>query len=190
VATGVPILRVGNFDRVQIEGEVPEGLLASVAASTNAKVRIRRGVGGELAGEGTVRFLGPMIDPAKRTAHLVVDADNASGSLRPGEFVDLAVVVRERESAVVVPTSAIVREGPLEFVFVVEGKGENKVFRKRDVATGVRDDRVVEIVRGLVPGDVVAVGGAFGLSQLRGFVPGAPAADAPEAGTGGRAPAH
>ena len=42
------------------------------------------------------------------------------------------------------------------------------------VLTGDHDDRVVEILSGLVPGDVVAVGGAFSLSQLRGFVPGAP----------------
>ena len=180
VAAGAPVLSVGNFSAVQIQGEVPEGLIARLGASVNAKVRVRRGVDGELLGEGTVRFLSPVIDASKRTAHIVVDVDNAAGALRPGQFVDLAVVLRENDSAVVVPVSAIVKEGPLEFVFVKEGKGESEAFKKRDVATGVRDDRVVEIRQGLVPGDVIAVGGAFSLSQLRGFVAGERATDASE----------
>lgn len=172
VGAGAALLSVGNFSAVQVEGEVPEGLIARLATSTAAKVRIRDGARGELLGEGAVRFLSPVIDASKRTAHVIVDVENAAGSLRPGQFVDLAVVLRENDAAVVVPVSAIVREGPLEFVFVKEGKGDEEVFRKRDVASGLRDDRIVEITQGLVPGDVVAVGGAFSLSQLRGFVPG------------------
>jgi len=172
IGAGFAVLKVGNFSAVQVEGEVPEGLIARLATSTAVKVRIRDGVQGELLGEGTVRFLSPVIDASKRTGHVIVDAENAAGVLRPGQFVDLAVVLRENESAVVVPVSAIVKEGPLEFVFVKDGKGESEAFKKRDVATGVRDDRVVEITQGLVPGDVIAVGGAFSLSQLRGFVVG------------------
>jgi len=176
VGAGVAILTVGDFTSVQVEGELPEGLLDRVGSVKSAKVRVRRGVGAnnDVIGEGTVRFISPVIDATKRTAHLIVDVDNAAGLLRQGHFVDLAVVLSTNDSAVVVPASAIVKEGPLQYVFVKEGKGENEVFKKRDVATGVRDDRVVEIKLGLVPGDVIAVSGAFSVSQLRGFVPGAP----------------
>lgn len=176
VGAGVAILTVGDFTSVQVEGELPEGLLDRVGSVKSAKVRMRRGVGAnsDVIGEGTVRFISPVIDATKRTAHLIVDVDNAAGLLRQGQFVDLAVVLSTNDSAVVVPASAIVKEGPLQYVFVKEGKGENEVFKKRDVATGVRDDRVVEIKQGLVPGDVIVVSGAFSVSQLRGFVPGAP----------------
>lgn len=176
VAAGSPIVSIGDFSRVQIEGELPEGLLSRVEGAPNAKVRVRRGVAAssEVVAEGVVRFLSPVIDASKRTAHVIIDVDNPQGSLRQGQYVDLSVVLLSNDSAVVVPASAVVREGPLQYVFVREGKGENEVFKKRDVAVGVRDDRVIEIVKGLVPGDVVAVGGAFSLSQLRGFVPGAP----------------
>ena len=176
VSAGVAILTVGDFTSVQVEGELPEGLLDRVGSAQKANVRVRRGVGAnsDVIGEGTVRFISPVIDATKRTAHLIVDVDNAAGLLRPGQFVDLAVVLGTNEAAVVVPVSAIVKEGPLQYVFVQEGEGENEVFKKRDVATGVRDDRLVEIKLGLVPGDVIVVGGAFSLSQLRGFVPGAP----------------
>jgi len=190
VSAGTSILTIGDFSAVQIEGELPEGLLDMVGSAPNAKVRVRRGVGAraEVIAEGTVRFISPVIDSTKRTAHLIVDVDNSSGLLRQGQFVDLAVVLRSSDSAVVIPASAIVKEGPLQYVFIKDGKGENEYYQKRDIATGVRDDRVIEITSGLVPGDVIVVNGAFGISQLRGFVPGtpepAPAAPAGKTGDG------
>ncbi len=194
VSAGAAILTIGNFSAVQVEGELPEGLLDRVGSVQQAVVRVRRGVSAvsDVIAEGKVRFISPVIDATKRTAHLIVDVDNATGLLRQGQFVDLAVVLSTNDSAVVVPAAAIVREGPLQYVFVQEGRGENATFKKRDVATGVRDDRIVEIKQGLVPGDVIVVSGAFSVSQLRGFVPGAPepAVPAPTTGKSGDGHGH
>lgn len=192
VNAGVAILTVGEFAAVQVAGELPEGLIDRVGAVQGEKVRVRRGVSAasDPIAEGTVRFISPVIDATKRTAHLIVDVDNAAGLLRQGQFVDLALVLSTNESAVVVPASAVVREGPLQYVFVQEGKGENVVFKKRDVATGVRDDRVVEIKQGVVPGDVIVVSGAFSVSQLKGFVPGAPEPAEPVPGKGSDGHGH
>lgn len=174
VDAGTKVLTIGDFGTVQIDGEVPESLVGGLAAAGTASVRVRRSGDAALVATGTVRFISPVIDAGKRTAHVIIDVDNPLGVLRQGQFVDLSVVVSSNDGAVVVPAAAVVKEGPMQYVFVREGKGENEVFKKRDVAAGVRDDRVVEIVKGLVPGDVVAVGGAFSLSQLRGFVAGTP----------------
>ena len=182
VGTGVAILTIGNFQSVQIYGELPEGLLDRLGSAQGAEVRVRTGSSATSAvvAQGTLRFISPTIDLAKRTAHVIIDVDNASGALRPGQFVDLSVVLNRNESAVVVPASAIVKDGPLQFVFIVEGKDDSMVFIKRDVEAGVFDDRMVEIKQGLVPGDFVVTSGAFSLSQLRGFVPETQGAPAPE----------
>lgn len=192
VDAGRAIVTVGEFARVQIEGELPEGLVDRIAGAADSKVRIRRGVGAtsEIVAEGTVRFVSPVIDATKRTAHVIIDADNAAGLLRQGQFVDLSVVVGSNESAVVIPASAIVKEGPLQYVYVREGKDESITYKKRDIATGIRDDRVVEVTQGLVPGDVIAVSGAFSLSQLRGFVPGVPEPAAPVKSNDGHGHSH
>lgn len=191
VSAGAAILTIGNLTAVQVEGELPEGLLDRVGSVQRAVVRVRRSVNAasDVIAVGTVRFISPVIDATKRTAHLIVDVENAAGLLKQGQFVDLAVVLSTNDSAVVVPAAAIVREGPLQYVFVQEGKGENATFKKRDVATGVRDDRIVEIKQGLVPGDVIVISGAFSVSQLRGFVPGAPE-PAPTTGKSGDGHGH
>ena len=171
VEAGAKVLTIGDFGSVQIEGEVPESLVDALVAAGTPSVRVRRSNDGALVTTGTVRFISPVIDASKRTAHVIIDADNPGGVLRQGTFVELSVVLRQTDSAVVVPASAVVKEGPLQYVFIKDGE----FFKKRDIAPGTRDDRIVEIKLGLAPGDVVAIGGAFSLSQLRGVSPGATA---------------
>lgn len=184
VDAGQSIAQIVDLAAVQIEGEAPENLLPLLAASRSAVARIRSAGDGAAVGEGKVRFVSTVIDAAKRTGHIIIDAENSSGAMRQGQFVELSVVLGAHESAVVVPAPAIVREGPLQYVFVKEGD----TFRKRDVATGIRDDRIVEITEGLAPGDVVVVGGAFSLSQLKGEAP--VVAAAPDTAADGQGHSH
>ena len=112
---------------------------------------------------GIVRFVSPVIDPIKRTTHVVVEADNPAGILRDGLYVDLVVVLRAETSAVVVPASAVVTDGPMHFVFIKDGE----FYKKQDINPGTRDDQCIEVKDGLVPGDIVVVRGAYRLTQLR-----------------------
>jgi len=176
VEAGSAMLVISDLTNVQIEGEVPESLITRLTAAKNALVRIRNSNDAALIGEGTIRFISPVIDASKRTAHVIIDAVNAKSTMRQGQFVELAVVLDKNQTAVVIPISAVVKEGPLEFVLIKDGD----YFKKHDIATGTRNDLVVEVKQGLAPGDVVVVGGAFSLSQLRGIVPDtASSADAP-----------
>ena len=51
----------------------------------------------------------------------------------------------------------------MHFVFIKSGE----IFKKQDINPGVADDRVVEVLAGLAPGDVVVTQGAYSLTQLR-----------------------
>jgi len=56
-----------------------------------------------------------------------------------------------------------VTDGPMHFVFVKEGD----LYKKQDINPGARDDRVVEVLEGVLPGDVIVTRGAYSLTQLR-----------------------
>lgn len=167
VEAGQTLLTVADYSRVQIEGELPESLVPRLDIFSGKSVRIRRvsDPDGDPLSTGIVRFISPVIDPIKRTAHLVIDADNSEGLLRDGLYVDLSIVLREEDSAVVVPTSAVVVKGPMHFVFVYYKKGD--FYKKQDIQPGSRDDRVVEVLDGVFPGDVIVTRGAYSLTQLR-----------------------
>jgi cobalt-zinc-cadmium efflux system membrane fusion protein len=179
VEVGKTILEVADYATVQVEGELPESLVGRLSDAAGKTARIRTDADGEPVAGGIVRFISPVVDPIKRTTHLVIEAENPGGVLRDGMFVDVTLVLRAEKDAVVVPASAVLSDGPMHFVFVQQK--EKDVFKKHDIAPGVIDDRVVEVLKGLAPGDVVVTQGAYSLTQLRPKV----SAAAPTPGTPG-----
>jgi len=170
IAAGEPLLVVADYREVQVHGELPESLLNQVPQDQPTMVRIRPKSDSEQVVVGTVRFISPVIDPVKRTAHLIVDAPNPDGILHDGAFVRLAVIVRDMANPedwpIVVPVSAVVKEGPVYYVFKQDHPGE-LIFQRQEISPGVRDDQVLEVCEGLFPGDLVVTQGAYSLSQMR-----------------------
>lgn len=179
VESGRTLAEIADYSDVQVVGEVPESLLMSLGEGSHlvgAIVRIRSSAGGPELGEGVVRGAAPAVDPVKRTAHVLIDAPNPRGVLREGMYVDLSIVQRDVRSAVAVPLSAVLGDGPARSVFV-EQRG---ALVRRDVRIGISDDRFAEVIEGLVPGDRVVVQGAYAVSQLP------PVADSPPPAAPGR----
>lgn len=160
---GETLLAIADFSAVQIEGEVPESLIARVTQRSSDAVRIRTPADSTFQAEGHIKFVSPVLDAIKRTAHVLIEVPNPSLTLRDGMFVDLAIVLREVKNGVVVPIAAVVQDGTMHFVFLKSGD----VYKKQDINPGVRDDRVLEVLAGLAPGDVVVTDGAYSLTQLR-----------------------
>lgn len=187
VDAGTSILQVADHSVVQVEGELPESLIARLDPSANYPVRLRTDVDGEVVATGTVRYVSPIVDDVKRTARVVIDAENPAGILRAGMYVEASIVLREDKSAVVVPRGAILSDGSVSFVFVKE----KDAFVKKDIHPGVGDDRVVEVLEGLAPGDVVVSHGAYSVMRVRPRpVPVAPATPTDEGKTTQPEPEH
>ncbi len=163
VETGRAILQVADYSTVQVDAEVPESLLARLSGSVGTAVRLRPNAEGDPVAAGSVRFISPRIDPLKKTGHVIVEAENPDGALREGMFVGATLVLREEKDAVVIPVSAVLKDGPVAFVFLQE----EGLYRKQDITPGASDDRVVEVVAGLAPGDVVVTRGAYSVAQMR-----------------------
>lgn len=114
-----------------------------------------------MADSSTARivFVSPLLDKDTRTARVVAAIDNADRRWRPGSFVAAAIAIEERAAPVVAPFSAIQTVEGKKAVFVRTKDG----FEKRDVVLGQRDGQFVEIVSGLVAGEIVAVSNTFSL---------------------------
>jgi RND family efflux transporter MFP subunit len=82
----------------------------------------------------------------------------SAGSLRPGSFVSVQVLVDEVENALLIPRNALRTEG----VWVLNGEGRAQL---RAVTTGLAGDTQVQILTGLDAGDRVITEGASLLSE-------------------------
>ncbi len=147
------LFRIMDLSRVIVEGDVFENDVSKVKLGQAARIKLDAYP--DRVFSGIVSFIASQLDPEKRTLRLWVSIDNKEGLLKPGLFAGVALVIKPSREVLTVPVGAIIDDGAEKFVFV---KNENR-FIRRDVATGVSDDRYVEITDGLHAGDEVVTDG-------------------------------
>jgi Cu(I)/Ag(I) efflux system membrane fusion protein len=99
----------------------------------------------------------PQFDATSRTLKVRLELDNPGYTLRPDMFVDVEFPVT-LPSALTVPADAVLDSGLKKTVFVDLGNG---FFEPREVETGWRMGNRVEIIKGLKPGEQIAISGTF-----------------------------
>ena len=105
--------------------------------------------------KGRVVTIAPLGDARAHTFDVTVFAEDRDGLLKPGMFAQVNVIAATKANAVLVPTSAIVQQGPTARVFVIA----NRKASTRTVKIGIADAANTEIVEGVSAGDqVVTVG--------------------------------
>lgn len=100
------------------------------------------------------------VDPETRTFAIRAIYPNADGKLIPGRYVNVNLITQRFENTLAVPSEAIVSEMGIDKVFVCKNGKAQPV----EIAKGLRTDAMVQVLRGLVPGDTVITSGTM---QLR-----------------------
>lgn len=90
--------------------------------------------------------------------------DNPKGLLKPGNSVNVEILMNEYDNALVVPSIAVVAEMGRDIVYVYE----NGVARQRIIKKGMRTASSVQILKGLSYGDTLITSGVM---QLRDAMP-------------------
>ncbi len=154
VQPDTPLFTIADLSTVWAEAAIYEPDLPLVRQGLRAVVRAPA-LG--LEATGTVGYVGALVGERTRSATARVVLPNPEGRWRPGVFVSVEIVEEEVTVPVGVALDALqtVRETPV--VFVRSGD----VFETRPVELGRRDDRTVEIVRGLAPGEQYATRNSF-----------------------------
>src|SRR3990172_5517201 len=147
------LFHIVDLSKVIVEGDVFESDVSKVKLGQDTRIKLDAYP--DKVFTGKVTFVASQFDPMKRTLHLWVSIDNKEGLLKPELFARVALVVEHSREALTVPVEAIIDDGAEKFVFVKNGNQ----FISQDVATGVSDDRYVEITDGLYPGDQVVTDG-------------------------------
>ncbi|CAG0929455.1 partial Toluene efflux pump periplasmic linker protein TtgD, partial [Planctomycetaceae bacterium] len=91
------------------------------------------------------------------TFRVEMEMDAADGKVPAGVFGTLMLVIYDNADALVIPVDAIKLEGDKKFVMLIGADGKAS---KREIEIGQFTQNQVEVVRGLNPGDKIAVLGA------------------------------
>ncbi len=128
-----------------------------------AAVRVGSGTDVEFAGlpgrvfKGRVEYVYPTLDQQARTVRARVAVTNSDGVLKPGMYATVRVITPAR-SALTVPSSAVIRTGERNVVFVDMGGGE---LMPHEVELGPTVGDYTEVLAGLEPGQRVVTSAQF-----------------------------
>jgi len=148
VSPGAEITTLSRVRPVKIAFAVPGRFAASVRAGDVVRVLDETT---NRQYDAQVYAIDPQIDPVSRTQPVRARFANARNELRPGAFVRVSLKLGETETALQVPTEAVVPEASGYSVYTVKN---NKMVPKK-VKIGIRSDRVIQITDGLAVGDSV-----------------------------------
>ena len=114
--------------------------------------------------EGEVSWISTDVDSQTRTVRVRAELANEDEQLRNESFGKGQIVLREETDAIVVPLSSLQWDGAGHVVFVRDSRffeeDRPKFFIARSVRPGVKQDGFVEIIAGVLPGEVVASSGS------------------------------
>ena len=149
-----------DLDPIKVEFSVPEKY--SGRLSTGMTIMIQIGEAEEKF-RGTIYAVEVKVDPATRTLKARATIPNPEGRLIPGSFAKVEITLEHIDNAIVIPTGAIMPELEGDKVLICE----NGIARSIPVTTGIRTERMVQISRGLNPGDTLILTGLMQVTDGR-----------------------
>lgn len=138
-----PLLVRVNLPEKVVAKVAPEQLVDIFVAATGKTYK------------GTVRSVAPQADSQTKAFAAEIKLAGVGQEVRAGMVAELRVKTRQVDSALVVPTDALLDEDAGSAIFVIE----NDTARHRKVATGLTGQGYTQVVSGLQQGELVVVKG-------------------------------
>lgn len=133
--------------------DIPQTEMAKFSTGQAASVTVDSDPGMRFT--AAVARISPTIDASTGTFRATLALDDGDGRLAPGMFGRFTIAYETHSDAIVIPSSAAVREDGEVIVFVVED-GEA---RRRSVETGIEADGMIEVTGGLSARETVVLSG-------------------------------
>jgi len=153
VSTAAPSFIIIDDSSYIIEVDVNEDVIGKIHIGDKVKVSI-----GSISDEilsGTITAAAPSADKAKQTFLVKITLDNPPSIIKGGMFAQVQFVIDRAENCILVPLASVIEEEGKKYVFIVN----NDKAIKKEVVTGIFDDKEIQILEGLNEGDKVVVKG-------------------------------
>lgn len=154
VKADADVFMIAELSSVWVEIMVYADDVSRVSAGQSVVIR-SKSVSGEAT--GIIWYVSPLIGEETRSAKAIVDLPNPHGIWRPGLFVSAEILGNEINVPIAVSVGAIQTIRDWSVVFVNYGD----IFEARPLELGRKDDRWVEVLSGLSPGERYAAKNSF-----------------------------
>ena len=167
IASGTPIVSLQSTDSVYANFALPQQQLAKIRPGLEVRLKTNA-VPKEV--EGTITAVNPQVSANTRTVEVQATVRNPDERLRPGMFVEVAVLLPARKPVLAIPAPAVLYAPYGDSVFVVQGEGGASdgqrgglIAHQQFVRLGERRGDFVAVTGGLKAGQRVVSTGVFKL---------------------------
>jgi Cu(I)/Ag(I) efflux system membrane fusion protein len=155
VMAGEKLLDVSDLSTVWVIADIYQYELPFIKVGDAARIQLSNFPGKELTSK--IDFVGPTLDAQTRTVKVRFSIPNPGGQLKPQMFTDVEMKVNLGQK-LAVPDDAVIDTGLRKIVYVDKGDG---YFEPRVVTTGLRAEKLIEILSGLKAGEKIASAANF-----------------------------
>jgi membrane fusion protein, heavy metal efflux system len=150
-----PLCTIADLSTIWAVGDIYEKDLTAARAGEAAEVTLNAYP--DQHWNGRVSVVSDAVDPNTRTLRVRVVLANPETRLKPSMFGAIRLL-RSSRMGIVVPATAVIREGNEAYIFVDQGNGQ---YQRRNVTLGRAVDGSLEIASGIKAGDVIVSQGAL-----------------------------
>ena len=164
---GQEIVSLQVLDPIFVNFMLPQQELSKI--TTGMVLRINGDGAQDKQLTGKITTIAPQVDAQTRNIKIQATVANNDELLRPGMFVNAAIVLPEQAKVFTIPGTAVLYAPYSDSVFVVEEKKDEKsgkelkVLRQQFVRLGEKRGDFVAVLSGLKEGETVASTGVFKL---------------------------
>ena len=164
-ASDTALVVINQLNPLYVTFSLPESQLKEISRdsmSGKLKVDVRTPGAGGVTAVGELAFIDNTVDSATGTIQLKAKLDNPGERLTPGQFVEVAMTVRELPGALLIPAEAM-QAGPNgNFVYVAKPDQTVELRMVQTITGGDKQMLIVE--KGLKPGEKVITDGQLRLT--------------------------
>lgn len=150
------LFTVADISTVWVLADVYEKDLAKI--TTKGSVSVKVDAYPDRTFTGRITHVSDLIDPATRAAKVRCVVDNKDGALKLDMFAKIVLGTAEERQALTVPADALQQVDNQALVFIRKSETQ---FERKFVQVGRRSGDRVEILKGVVDGDMVVGKGSF-----------------------------
>jgi len=167
VGPGEKLFDIADLSSVWVVSDIFEYELPLIKAGEKALISLSYFPGKEFS--STIEYVYPMISADTRSAKVRFTIPNPGNKLKPQMYTNVEIKIN-LGNKLIIPDDAVLDAGKRQVIYVDKGEGN---FEPREVSVGAKADGMVEITKGLNPGERVASAANFLIdseAKLKGIV--------------------
>ncbi|RLE06092.1 MAG: hypothetical protein DRJ06_08255, partial [Candidatus Aminicenantes bacterium] len=156
---GSPVAEIVNTRKIKIKVALTEFDIGKVFVGQEAEVTLTAYPNEKFIGK--VYYVSPVADPVSKKFPVKIQLENPNGKIKAGMVAEVKIVTKRQKNVLVIPKSAVFKDGEVEKVYVVE----NSRVKIRNVKTEVVDENRLKVLEGLSEGEEIIINGNYDLKE-------------------------